>query len=670
MRTIYQTILFIFIAIAGNAQVLQPTQGNPTRNGRNNRNDRAITNKEVTVEGEKPPITDYKIISSQRDTTYLDTTLTMAKDYKYNFLRRDDYELMPRPNIGQPYNSLGYTFDWDALTPHMGAKGRHFGYFEIDDVNYYYVPTPLTELFFKTAIEEGQQLDAFFTVNLSRQFNFSVRYKGTRSVGNYVRSDMQTKQFELTINYRTKDQRYRVRAHSTFQNLFNQENGGLTETSLALFRADDDDFENRGRLEPNLDDAGIELDGRRFYMDQDYALIRQVDSTSRNVLRVYNKAWYEDKFFEYDEDDASTSFLGDAYTNRDLKDRTNFEQGHLELGANYDNHILGFYQAGVSRRAYQYGYSRVILNEDETIPAKLNAEVYQFRAAFAKAVYLTKERDSALAKTINVKANAGLNLAGDLDGQFLNASAGFKIPDVDVEAGIRISSRAPDLNFLLWQSDYINYNWRNNYSNTEKQQLYFRARSEKYIDLDVSFTTLQDQTYFTQELITDSDGDVTGFNAVPRQASDPVTYLKVRAHKDIKFGDFGLDNTVQFQAVGQEQEVINVPRLLTRNTIYYKNRFFNDALQVQTGLTFKYFTEYNMNAYDPVLGEFYTQNRTEIGNFPMVDFFLNAKIQQTRIFFKLEHFNSQFTPQDYFSAPRIPYRDFVVRFGLVWNFFL
>ena len=92
-------------------------------------------------------------------------------------------------------------------------------------------------------------------------------------------------------------------------------------------------------------------------------------------------------------------------------------------------------------------------------------------------------------------------------------------------------------------------------------------------------------------------------------------------------------------------------------------------MYLQTGVTLKYFTKYYMNAYNPVLGEFYVQDQEEIGNFPMLDFFINAKVQRTRIYFKLEHFNSSFTGYNYYTAPDYPYRDFVIRFGLVWNFF-
>ena len=52
----------------------------------------------------------------------------------------------------------------------------------VDDTQYYNVPTPLTELMFKSNFEQGQLLDAFFTVNTSEQFNFSIAYKGMRSL--------------------------------------------------------------------------------------------------------------------------------------------------------------------------------------------------------------------------------------------------------------------------------------------------------------------------------------------------------------------------------------------------------------------------------------------------------------------------------------------------------
>ena len=48
---------------------------------------------EATDKGAK--IEDYLIISSENDTTYVDTTLSIRKEYKFNYLRKDDFEVMP-----------------------------------------------------------------------------------------------------------------------------------------------------------------------------------------------------------------------------------------------------------------------------------------------------------------------------------------------------------------------------------------------------------------------------------------------------------------------------------------------------------------------------------------------------------------------------------------------
>ena len=649
--------LFLLFLASTSAFALQQ----PVRTLDNGNQQRPLNNKEVSVEGEKPPITDYLIISQSRDTTYVDTTLSMAKEFKFNYLRKDNFELMPGANIGQPYNKLIKRFDMEQLTPRMGAEARHDNYYEISDINDYYVPTPLTDLYFKTAINQGQQLDALFTSNISPQFNFSISYKGMRSAGDYVNTLTSTGNFKFTANYFSKDKRYRMRLHTVFQDLSNQESGGLTPDALNGFITEDEDLDDRGRLEPNLDDAISLLDGKRFYIDHDYELLKSTDSLRNYSLRVTNKMSFEDKFYRYQEATASEEFLGEAFQATNIKDKTNHEEGYVELGASLDHYLFGNIKAAIGRLDYTYGYDRVLNRGTETIPSRLNGEVYQFKAEFEKRLGV-----------FQFESHGGINVAGELDGQYLNAMASVNFKDFTVAAGAGISSRAPNFNLLLHQSEYREYNWQNSeFSNVKKQQLKLQVKSEKYFDLDVEVNTIQDYAYFQELAIPDVATGLTVYNAIPAQTNEELIYLKVRAHKSFEFlRYFGTDHTLAFQTVDQTDGIINVPSFVTRNSIYYKDRWFKKAMLVQTGITLKYFDEYNMDGYDPVLGEFYTQNTVELGAFPLVDIFFNAKIQQTRIFVKLENATSPLGQPNYFSAPRTPFRDLSLRFGLVWNFFL
>ncbi|MGB5981268.1 MAG: putative porin [Nonlabens sp.] len=652
----FHLFLLLLLPIFGYSQIVQDPLGG---NDRNREND-PISNKNVKVEGEKPPITDYLIISQERDTTFLDTTLNMKKDYKFNYLRQDNFEYIPFHNIGQPYNKLSRSYEMDLLEPRMGARARHANYYEIDDVYDYYVPTPLTDLYFKTVVNQGQQLDALFTTNLSPQFNFSIGYKGLRSAGDYVNTLTSTGNFKFTSNYFTKDRRYRLRLHTTFQDLLNEENGGLDDVSLQGFLENDEDLDDRARLETNLTNAESLLDGKRFYVDQDYEILANRDSTSYYSARVYNKMYYEDKFYRFSQTAGNTVFFGERYSDGRINDQTDLEEGKVEVGATFDHYILGYFRAGLSRKKFNYGYSREIVIENQVIPNRLIGEIYQFDGSFEKRI-----------GKFDFRADAGVNIAGDVDGQHVKAQAGYEVWESEVIAGVAINSRAPDFNYQLFQSDYVNYNWFTGFNNIEKQELYFKLDSEKFVDAEINLTTIQDQVFFEEEARLGTAMDTLGYNIRPRQAGSGIAHLKVKIHKQHKLiGHFGMDHTLMYQNVSQSDNAINVPSFVTRNTLYYKNRFFKRALQIQTGITFKYFSEYFMDGYDPILGEFYSQRRDELGAFPMIDLFVNAKVRQTRIFFKLEHANAPFGEQNYFSAPRNPYRDFTIRFGLVWNFFL
>lgn len=596
-------------------------------------------------------IEDYLIISHKNDTTYVDTTLTIQKEYKFNYLRKDNFGLMPFSNLGQTYNSLTYEFENTKTMPGFGARARHFNYMEIRDINYYRVPTPLTELFFKTAFEQGQLADSFFTVNTTPQFNFSIAYKGLRSLGKYQNLLTSTGNFRFTSNYRTKDNKYNVRGHIVTQDLLNQENGGLQDSNVPFFEEGIKEFLDRSILEVNFENAESILLGKRFHLEHNYNIIRKKDSLSKNKLSLGHIVSFEDKYFEYNQS-AAASIFGDAFKNSGLKDRATLENFYNQVQLNYSNDIVGDLQFNISNNNYNYGYNKVVVLNGNTIPNRIKGSIYSVGGKYHKKY-----------KGFDLQGEIGINVTGDFDGNFLKAHASFKLnKDIKAVAEVNHSSRVPNYNFLLYQSDYISYNWKNNFNNTETQQLRFKLQSKKIANISVDYTTINDYAYFKI--------DETTNQVKPFQNSNTINYLRVKLDKEIKLGKFALDNTILYQNVDDKEQTLNVPELTTRNTLYFSSHLFKKAMYLQTGVTLNYFTEYYMNAYNPVLAEFYVQSEKEFGAFPRLDFFINAKIRQTRIFLKAEHFNSAFTGYNYYSAPNNPYRDFTVRFGIVWNFFL
>ncbi|MCB7481475.1 putative porin [Gramella sp. ASW11-100T] len=596
-----------------------------------------------------PPIEDYKIISVKNDTTYLDTTLTILKDYKFNYLRKDNFELLPFSNTGQPYNSLSLRKDYKKTFPELGARAKHFAYMEVEDVNYYHVPTPLTDLYFKTVPEQGQQLDALFTVNTSENLNLFIAYKGTRALGRYQHILTSAGNLRMGFSYHSDNKKYQAKAHFASQDLLNEENGGLDSLAITQYINQEPEFDDRSVLSVNFENAENILFGKRFFLDHQYTLTKVTDST--NMLSIAHVFDYSYKKFVFNQDSAENELFGESFESSNLNDETRLKNLFNEVSVNYANNLLGELSFGAGHTFYDYGYNSVFIKSGDTIGNRINGNLLHVVGSYKKKI-----------GGFGLEADAKLNLSDEFSGNYIAATASYEFNrDNWIRFGINQNSTAPNFNFLLYQSDYLNYNWQNEFDNEVSQRLFADFKSKKLFDISGSLSQIENYTYFS----TDDSGSVKPF-----QAGSQVRYLKLRAEKEFDFGLFGSYNTIMYQNVLEGLGVFNVPEFVTRNSIYYKDFWFDNALYLQTGFTFKYFSEYEMDAYDPVLAEFYVQNSQKLGGYPMLDYFFNAKVDKARIFFKLQNLNDLIDSNNDFSAPGYPYTDFLIRFGLVWDLFL
>jgi hypothetical protein len=601
----------------------------------------------------KTKYTDYKVFSHKKDTTYIDTTLTILKEYKFNYLRKDNFELLEFHNQGQTFNNLGYNFDNLKQFTDIGFTAKQFSYFEIEDIDYYEVPTPTTEILYRTGLQQGQVVDALFTLNFSKRLNVSASYKGLRSLGAYRRSLASNGNFRGTFHYTTKENQYEIKGHLTSQDFFNEESGGLTTSALENFISDNPDFQSRERLDVNLTDAENQFESNRTYLEHSYKLISSKDTINNkdfSNLKVGHVFTSENKSYNFTQATATTAIFGaingtDA-TDNTAKSKITNNEINLEFNSKY---VLGKFKAKANYTSYSYGYD-TILNSNSTIQIqtlKLEGSALSFGADW-----------NAKIKNFQLNADASVTPgSGRLSGNFLKGEAVYENDSLfTVKGSLLISSKSSNFNTLLHQSKYDNYNWENNFSTVNTRDLGFSFNS-KWINAALNFTNIDNYTYFDE-------------NNAPQQFANQITYLKIKANREFKFWKLALDNTVMYQNVSSGSSVFRVPEFVTRNTFYYTDYWFKGKpMLVNIGVTFKYFTKYAANAYNPLLAEFILQNDQQIG-YPTFDVFFNAQVRRTRMYFKVDNVTSGFSDKNYFSAPNYPYRDFTIRFGLVWNWFI
>ncbi len=629
----------------------------------------------------------YKIIDYQKSIGFVDTTISIQKDYKMNYLRRDYFELLPFSNTGHAYNSIGYNFFDRSVLPQMGARSKHFSFSEKNDIKYFKVPTPLSELFFKTTFEQGQILDALITVNTSPNFNYAIAYRGMRSLGKYINIRSNNSNFKLSFLVNDKSQRYNAKIHYNSQSIINQENGGLKPGSILAFAEGDPDFLDRSLIDNRFNNAENQLTGKRYHLRHIWKIIKENKSPNFR-FEIGHEFNYETKSYRFYQNSESF-FFGETFNQKGIYDHSKLRKMENKFFLNLKESFYGkltpsieFHKSDYSFRSIYYSDSGLIPNKIEPTQIFINSDWekkisnFYFKVDFKKTIQSDWISDHFLSK---IKYN--------FNNKFLFSS----------EFGFR--SQNPDFNFILYQSDYKNYNWYNpEFKNQRTAHFRLDISNPTIGEISILYQNIDNYTFYkalpsvlienelsenqliliSQGFIVPQESPDSAFLISPYQENETINYVKIRYKGEYDFGKFSLNNTFQYQLVNSNNffstdnlvsKSLNVPKFILRSTISFTSDVFKKAMKLQTGVTAQYFSEYYSDRYNPLVGDFINQEEMTIGGFPRIDFFINAKVQQTRLFLKAEHINSSMTGYNFYSAPNYPYRDFVVRFGIVWNFF-
>lgn len=594
---------------------------------------------------------DYQKISYAFDTIQIDTTLHIDKYFRHNFTQKDDFEWAPFPNQGQTFVKLSHQFVHNDILPVFGATAKLFDYLSIEDITYYHVPTPTTILFYNSGMD-GQMLNSTFTTNFSKFTNFSVGYKGLRSIGNYQRARSSHINFRTTFSYYNPAKRYQFRTHFISQKLDNLENGGLTATSVKEFKDDNPDFQSRGRVNVNLYDARSFLKSDRFYYEHELRLTNTKDSLQQNLtnLKVGHHFSFEASKYQFSSTDTDYFDNNEALFGERLEDytkdktelRTIQNQVYLKFNSPW---IFGNFKVFGAVNSINQAYDAVKTLETENIPNERNINFTSIGGSW-----------NGKYKGVFINGYAQQVINGENLNSNLHINAGFQLKNnVSAKAGLQIKTQTPNLNYTLNQSNFTNLNWNQNFD-SEAYRTIYGSIGTKWLKADLFLHQIENYAYF----------DAT---SRANQYSQIIDYLKLKVQSELQLGHFHLNNTLLYQNVAQGKEVFRVPEFVTRNTLYYQDYFFKgDPLFAQIGISFKYYTNYYANSFNPVLNEFYLQNSSQVGNYPSFDVFVNGEVRRTRIYFKVENVTASITGRNYFVTPNQPARDLIMRLGVVWNF--
>lgn len=157
----------------------------------------------------------------------------------------------------------------------------------------------------------------------------------------------------------------------------------------------------------------------------------------------------------------------------------------------------------------------------------------------------------------------------------------------------------------------------------------------------------------------------------PVQTSADINILKGQLDLSLDFLKvFNLSTNVVYTNVsGGSAEAVSVPEIFANAQLSYYDILFEGNLEWQVGVDAHMKSAYFAQGYDPTIMQFYIQDDFEVPSFPVVDFFVNAKISRVRFFFKYNNAFQAIEGTGYFLTPRYPAQAPIFDFGFTWPFY-
>ena len=517
----------------------------------------------------------------------------------------------------------------------------------INDIKYYRLGSPFTELYYVTGSKKEQILRVTHAQQVAKKFNIGIELKKINSDGFYVRQKTDHTSFSANLDYTTPKERYKVLLSGIWNTNYAQENGGIKDDLL---------FEDSLSITKNT--IEVYLDSAENSWKSNDLILKQFFRIGKN-----NRA----------ELDSGTTVLDYSkhhlYHSLQYMNRSNRYTDHLP---NPEFYPVFFNDSSYTSDQLEFinvqntiGWSSLNLNDLDSLAA---TKVFDLSLGHEYAEYHLENLDSfmsnAMARIHFAKRSPfgfSYSLLGDIiwfgpnQGDYKINARGFLKTSFSntISLTAEMCEQTPNLFQSVYSSNH--YQWNNQFlkSNVVSSILDFSNEAIQF-NWGLGFQLLKNHMYFDTL-------------ALPTQYNGSFPVFSLYAGKNFKMGNLKLNSRVVAQYV-EDNLPIRIPNLVTYNSLYYSNWIFKKALFIQFGIDIWYNTSYYADAYMPVTSEFYNQNVKKIGNYPYVDAFVNFKIKNARIFVKLAHLNSGLMGNRYYMVPHYPMYDRSFKFGVSWVF--
>ena len=559
-------------------------------------------------------------------------------------------------NMGSPIQSKLY-FDRPENTDFIFANSYYPYLMNVQHATFYNTKTPYSNLDYNTGgttYRAEDHIKFLFTANANKKLNFGTTLDYIYAVGEY--NNQSVKRFSGSLFGSYQGKHYTAIGVLSTNNLSNYENGGLADSSnitspVGLATKDIPTriagFSNYKETQLFFNHSysiGIE---RAVRINEDSVRMDYVP-----VTRFAHTLKYEDQRKRYYENAVvgapfyQHTYLPASYTSTNdssaLKTLTNTFS--VSMAEEFNKWMKFGLTAFIENEVQNYTYnadSLLSINHMAKSSTKIGGVLSKQQGRLFKYNLLGEM------SLIGYKAG-DFKLSGNIGGF-------FRLWNDSVVLAANGFVRSDKPSYFMDHYESNHFRWSNNFDNIYRTHAggTFSIPTRSF-SLNVSIENITKYIYFNSE-------------ALPTQFTGNIQVLSANLKKDFHAGKFTLENNVVYQ-VSSEPGVLALPDLALYHNLYYNALWFK-VLSMQIGTSVRYHTSYYAPSYMPATGQFYNQSITKIGNFPVLNAYVNFHLKRTRFFLEYYHINQKFANDAYFSMPNYPINPSTMKMGVSWNFY-
>ncbi|MDR3143151.1 MAG: putative porin [Tannerellaceae bacterium] len=572
---------------------------------------------------------------------------------------------------------------------------------------YYDAKLPYTNIMFTqsgASIKREDQLKGVLTWNFGKKVNMGGEMDYIYSRGQYNSNGNSLLSYRLFGSYR--GDKYELHAYLSNFNFVNYENGGMTNDE---YITRPEQFDQGGRVSTDIRTYPVRfyntwnrVRGKQYYLSHRYNLgfYRELKKTDGegNPIEVYvpvssiiHTVEYEDnrrRFISNNNIDSvylapaenatvynpnqrllENVFGLDASLN-DIASAWNLKNTFaLSLREGFQDWVkFGLTAfARFEKRKFKLPatieglvYDRITGSGENPEPASLNYPLSSLYDEFS--TYLGGELSKRSGSLLTYNATGEFCLVGSDLGEFrINGELSSRFTLFGKEASIKANGYLRNVTPAFYQRyNHSRYFWwdpdiQGNNTSKLKNTQQFYAGGEVHLastgtTLQAGMESIQNHVYF----------DATGY---PSQYGSNLQVITARVKQDFTYRGFGWENEAAWQ-LSSDKDLIPLPQISACSNIYVHFKLAK-VLTMQVGADVHYHTKYYAPYYEPATQQFQLQQEKKIGNYPLLNGYVNFHLKQARFFVMGYNLGALFIDQpEYFSLYHYPLNPMVLKMGI------